>query len=155
MAYNAKYRDKIKYGYIMHTIRFIKFKRDVDRAFNSKFYCTLTCITSDLSSQDKLITELQVASNLTKFKVCKSVHHHTVQINQPTRCENPSSLLLDVYLQLNMFRQSSHSSSGAQQLQQQPLVLPSERGDSSAVGRGRAGRPDHDQQHCYLSHLVG
>jgi hypothetical protein len=27
--------------------------------------------------------------------------------------------------------------------------LPSERGDSSAVGRGRAGRPDPDQQHCY------
>ena len=26
--------------------------------------------------------------------------------------------------------------------------LPSELGDSSAVGRGRAGRPDHDQQHC-------
>jgi hypothetical protein len=29
------------------------------------------------------------------------------------------------------------------------MVLPSERGDSSAVGRGRAGRPDHDQQYCY------
>ena len=27
--------------------------------------------------------------------------------------------------------------------------LPSELGDSSAVGRGRAGRPDHDQHHCY------
>jgi hypothetical protein len=27
--------------------------------------------------------------------------------------------------------------------------LPSERGDSTAVGRGRAGRPDHDQQHFY------
>ena len=27
--------------------------------------------------------------------------------------------------------------------------LPLERGGSSAVGRGRAGRPDHDQQHCY------
>jgi hypothetical protein len=27
--------------------------------------------------------------------------------------------------------------------------LPSERGGSSAVGRGRARRPDHDQQHCY------
>ena len=27
--------------------------------------------------------------------------------------------------------------------------LPLERGDSSAVGRGRANRTDHDQQHCY------
>ena len=27
--------------------------------------------------------------------------------------------------------------------------LPLERGGSSAVGRGRASRPDHDQQHCY------
>jgi hypothetical protein len=27
--------------------------------------------------------------------------------------------------------------------------LPLERGDSSAVGRGRAGQPDHDQKHCY------
>jgi hypothetical protein len=27
--------------------------------------------------------------------------------------------------------------------------LTSDLGDSSAVGRGRAGRPDHDQQHCY------
>jgi len=39
-----------------------------------------------------------------------------------------------------MFRASSRPSSGAQQLQQQPLVLPLERGDSSAVGRGQAGR---------------
>ena len=50
-----------------------------------------------------------------------------------------SSLLLDVYVQLNMFRASSRPSSGAQHLQQQPLVSPLERGDSSAVGRGRAG----------------
>ena len=79
------------------------------------------------------------------------MHHHTIQINQPTRCNNLSSLLLDVYLQLNMFWASPRPSLGAQQLQQQPLVLPSERGDSSAIGRGRAGpgRPDHDQQHCY------
>jgi len=69
------------------------------------------------------------------------MHHHTIQINQPTRCNNFSSLLLDVYLQLNMFWASSRPSSGAQQLQQQPLVLPSDRGDSSAVGRGRVGRP--------------
>jgi hypothetical protein len=72
----------------------------------------------------------------------------TFQINQPTRCNQFSSLLLDVYsyVQLNMFRASSRLSSGAQQLQQQPLVLPLERGGSSAVGRGW---PDHDQQHCY------
>ena len=65
----------------------------------------------------------------------------TIQINQPTRCNNFSSLLLDVYVEHNMFRASSRPSSGAQQLQQQSLVLPLERGGSSAVGRGRAGRP--------------
>jgi hypothetical protein len=27
--------------------------------------------------------------------------------------------------------------------------LPLERGGNSAVGRGRSGLPDHDQQHCY------
>jgi hypothetical protein len=47
-----------------------------------------------------------------------------------------------------MFRASSRPSLGAQQLQQQPLVLPLERGGSSAVSRGRKG-PDHDQQHRY------
>jgi hypothetical protein len=39
------------------------------------------------------------------------------QINQPTRCNNFSNLLLDVYVQLNMFRVPSRPSSGAQQLQ--------------------------------------
>ena len=50
-----------------------------------------------------------------------------------------------------MFRASSRPSSGAQQLHLQPLVLPSESGDSNAVGRGQAGpaRPEHDQQRCY------
>jgi hypothetical protein len=28
-------------------------------------------------------------------------------------------------------------------------LLSLERGGSSVVGRGRASRPDHDQQHCY------
>jgi len=78
---------------------------------------------------------------IAKFEVCKSVHHHTFQINQPTRCNNFSSLLRDVYVQLNMFRASSRPSSRAQQLQWQPLVLPLERGGSSAVGRVRACRP--------------
>ena len=52
------------------------------------------------------------------FKFCKSMDHHTFQINQPSRYNNFSSLLLDVYsyVQLNMFRASSRPSSGAQQL---------------------------------------
>jgi len=45
------------------------------------------------------------------------VHHRTIQIKQPTRYKNFLSLLLGVYLQLNMFRASSRLSSGAQQLQ--------------------------------------
>jgi len=52
-----------------------------------------------------------------KFKVCKSVHRHTIKLNQPTRRNNYSSLLLDVYVQFNMFRASLRPSSGAQQLQ--------------------------------------
>ena len=52
-----------------------------------------------------------------EFKVCKIVHHHIIQINRPTRCNSFSSLLLDVYLQLNIFRASSRPSSGAQQPQ--------------------------------------
>jgi hypothetical protein len=48
------------------------------------------------------------------LKIYKYMHHRTIQINQPTRCENSSSLLLDVYVQLNMFRESLRPSSGAQ-----------------------------------------
>ena len=45
--------------------------------------------------------------------VCKSVHYHTIQINQPTSCNSFTSLLLDVYVQLNMFRAPLLASSGA------------------------------------------
>jgi hypothetical protein len=41
-----------------------------------------------------------------------------------------------------MFRASSCPTSGAT-----TTGLPSELGNRSAVGRVRAGRPDHDQQH--------
>ena len=74
------------------------------------------------------------------------MHHHTIQINhQPDATVSPV-YYPDVYLQLNMFRASSRPSSGVQQLQYQPLVLPSYRGDSRAVVR--VG-PEHEQQHCY------
>jgi hypothetical protein len=36
-----------------------------------------------------------------------------IQINQPTRCNSFTSLLLDVYVWLNMFRASPHPLSGA------------------------------------------
>jgi hypothetical protein len=87
------------------------------------------------------------------FKVCKSVHHHTIEINHPTRRNNFSILLLDVYLQLNMFQASSRPSSGAQQLQLQTLVLPSGRGDSSAVGSDRAGGSKEKNQRLLLQLL--
>jgi hypothetical protein len=58
----------------------------------------------------------------------------------PTWCNNFSVYYPDVCLQLNMFRAFSRPSLGAQWLQWQPLVLPSYRGDSRAVVRGRAGR---------------
>jgi len=47
-----------------------------------------------------------------------------------------------------MFRASSCPSSGATTTAVAASGLPSELGDSSSVGRGRAGQPDHDQQHC-------
>jgi hypothetical protein len=66
------------------------------------------------------------------------VHHHTIEINHQLDATISPVYYLNVYLQINVFRASSRPSSGAQQLQYQPLVLPSESGDSSAVGRGRA-----------------
>ena len=47
------------------------------------------------------------------FDVSESVHQHTIQINQPTRCNSFTSLLLDVYVWLNMFWAPLRPSSGA------------------------------------------
>jgi hypothetical protein len=48
-----------------------------------------------------------------------------------------------------MFRAYSCPSSGATTTAVAASGLLSELGGSSAVGRGWAGRPDYDQQHCY------
>ena len=53
-----------------------------------------------------------------------------------------------------MFRASSCPSSGAKTTAVAASGLPSEIGDGSAVGRVRAGRADHDQQHCYHQSLT-
>ena len=47
------------------------------------------------------------------FDIGRSVHHHTIQINKLTRCDSFTSLLLDVYVPLNMFRAPPRPSSGA------------------------------------------
>jgi hypothetical protein len=64
-------------------------------------------IKSSLPSKSKFTIH---SENTRKFDFCKSVHHHTIQINQPTRCNNFTSLLLDVYVWLNMFRPPLHPS---------------------------------------------
>jgi len=52
-------------------------------------------------------------TEISTFDVRKSVHHHTIQINQTTRRKNFISLSLDVYVWLNMFRAPLRPSSGA------------------------------------------
>jgi len=54
----------------------------------------------------KLVCGLQK----TAFDLRKSVHHHTIQIIQPTGCSTFKSLSLDVYVWLNMFRASPRPS---------------------------------------------
>jgi len=56
---------------------------------------------------------LKYVTNFPFFDVRKSIHHHTIQIIQPTRCNSFTSLLLDVYVWLNMCRASPRPSSGA------------------------------------------
>ena len=62
----------------------------------------------------KKISHTKIVKKITyKFDVRKSVHHHTIQIIRPKRCNSFTSLLLDVYVWLNMFRGSPRPSSGA------------------------------------------
>jgi len=68
-----------------------------------------------------------------ELKVCKSMHHHTIQINHQLDATISPVYYPKVYLQLNMFQASSRPSSGGQQLQYQSLVLHSERGDSTDI----------------------
>jgi hypothetical protein len=88
---------------------------------------------AQLHDRYMIMSKTNKQTNVHKFKICKSVRHHTIQINQPTKRNNFSSLLLGVYVQLNMFRVSSRPSLRAQQLQKQPLVLPLERRGSTAT----------------------
>jgi hypothetical protein len=65
------------------------------------------------------------------------MHHYTIQINQPTRCNNFSRLLLEVYVQLN-------NCSSSLWFYRRSVVIA-----VLLVVVRPAGRPDNDQQHCY------
>jgi len=78
----------------------------IKTAFRSKTRFLTNLGQTTVSSPDIL------EKNVT-FDVRKSVHHHTIHINQPTRCNSFTSLLLNVYVWLNMFRALSRPASGA------------------------------------------
>jgi hypothetical protein len=58
--------------------------------------------------------------NMAFVTFVKSVHHHTIQIIQPTGCNSFTSLLLDVYVWLKMFLESPRPSSGAYNCNRRP-----------------------------------
>jgi len=67
------------------------------------------------------------------------VHYHTIQIIQPTKCNNFTSLLLGVYVWLNMFRTSPRPSSGAYNCTRSLWFYCWIRSGWSVVGRGLTG----------------
>jgi hypothetical protein len=78
-------------------------------AFALKRFITKKICTARSKKSNKIV----LTTNLNKFDVRKSVHHHTTQINKPTRCNSFTSLLLDVYVWFSMFRAIPRPSSGA------------------------------------------
>ena len=77
---------------------------------NLKFICLLR------NGSCGLRNKLRVSVNESVFVVLFrsfSKYQERIQINQPTRCNSFTSLLLDVYVWLNMFRAPPRPSSGA------------------------------------------
>jgi len=68
--------------------------------------------TTAVGASGFTVGALKLVNKFFIFEVRKPVHYHTIQINQPTRCNSFTSLLLDVYVWLNMFRAPLCPSSG-------------------------------------------
>jgi hypothetical protein len=96
-----------------HTVckRSLKGTNDIKLQENLKFASPCIIIQDDSVARGPKIFIDNSLGPLARESPC------TIQTNQPTRCSNFSSLLLDVYVQLNVFRASSRPPSGAQQLQ--------------------------------------
>jgi len=99
-------------------------------------WCHGWVFNSSVTPWRKLLTNLMYT-----FDVHKSVRHHTIQINQPTRCSSFTSLSLDVYVWLNMFWAPLCLSSGAYNCTRSLWFY------HWRVATG-AWLVDHDQQHC-------
>jgi hypothetical protein len=85
---------------------------------------------------------------LLKFKICKSVHYRTIQINHQPDAPVFQFIILKFVYSSTCFG-GSRPSSGSQWLQWRPLVLPSYRDDSRAVFVVGPARPrtQHDCHH--------
>jgi hypothetical protein len=59
-------------------------------------------------------TNTKILDTTFKFKVCKSLHHHMIQIDHQPDATTFPVYYPEVYLQLNMFWAFSCPSSGAQ-----------------------------------------
>jgi hypothetical protein len=87
-----------------------------------------------------------------KLDVGKSVHHHTIQINEPTRCNSFTRLLLDVYVSLKCFgRLHAHHQELTTALTASGFTIGALVIAALLVvvwPAGLAGRPDHDNNGC-------
>jgi len=87
-----------------------------NKLWNNKFYYKLHLVgisTESSTMHGSMNINIIHCYIYLRFDVHKSVHHHTIKINQPTRCNSFTSVLLDVYVWLNMFRAPLRPSSGA------------------------------------------
>jgi hypothetical protein len=94
---------------------------------------------------DEILEKITHKKEMNYLTFRKSVHHQTNQIIQPTRCNSFTSLVLDVYMWLNMFRVSPHPSSGAYNCTRSPWFYRC-REAAGALLVVVWNLPDHDQQ---------
>jgi len=100
---------------MVHLVGFTIEKKIWQRYFEITEECITACKFGEVGRDDEV--------NAFFRNVSTSLTDHSIQINQPTRCKNFSSLPLDAHVQLNTFRPSSRPSWGAQPLQWQLLVF--------------------------------